>query len=134
MTNFNFLKQQTQDFNTINNIRDLVEDNHGNIWFTHGNQSELFLPKLDGRHFQSYNIGQQRFVSINLIDSKGRVWLTSQGQNNNYNLLTFDGKSLVKLASSSRLGCNYLSSIFEDHSGNIWIGSENGLFRYNNNS
>ncbi|TPV32758.1 GHKL domain-containing protein [Paucihalobacter ruber] len=132
LTNFNFLKQPTQDYGTINNIGNLVEDNHGNIWFTHGNRDEVFLTKYDGTHFQSYNMGQERFVFIELIDSKGKVWLTSSEQNNNYNLLTFDGKSLVKITSSNNLGGFYFSSVFEDHLGNIWIGSEGGLYNYNN--
>ena len=134
LTNYDFLKQPTQDFSTKNYIYTIDEDALGNIWFTHGNRDEFFLTKYNGTHFQSYTIGQQAYVSIELIDSNGKLWLTSQDINtrsNTYNLLIFDGKSLLKLTSSTRLGGFFLSSVFEDHLGNIWIGSVNGLYKYN---
>jgi signal transduction histidine kinase/streptogramin lyase len=133
LINYNFLKQPTENYRTKNNIGNITEDAIGTIWFTAANGT---LTKFDGEFFQSYNISSNNsYTQIEHIDSQGRLWLVEQIQRGNgidSNLLMFNGESLQKITSSSLLGDFFLTCMFEDQSGSLWIGTTQGLYQYAN--
>lgn len=62
-------------------------------------------------------------------DHKGLLWLVNGGEN----ICVYDGNSFRKLGNANSylkplLDCNY-SSVEEDGNGNLWLGSNNGLWK-----
>ncbi len=67
-------------------------------------------------------------TGIGLIfeDSKGNYWFGSHKEG----IAIFNGKSFEYLTIDKGLPSHQISSIQEDDSGNIWIGTSNGVSRY----
>ena len=64
------------------------------------------------------------------IDSKGTLWMT-MGQRGFYSLNPRSMSSLRSYGPEDGLSNMYVSSIVEDNHGFLWMGTENGLFRFN---
>ena len=64
-------------------------------------------------------------------DSKGFLWLGNQRTG----LMRYDGYKMVQYLNqandSSSISNNYITSILEDSSGRLWVGTAKGLNRYN---
>ena len=78
----------------------------------------------NGNNYQ--NILQGNAVFAMYKDRKSKVWV---GTNNG--LFRLDGNGAIesyatKFATAKRFTSPFVRSIFEDHSGNIWVGFENG--------
>lgn len=146
--------QNTTGIKLAQNITAVTEDNYQNLWvgtFSSG------LFKIDPERKSSYKYiihGDVKSgsvtdnISILFVDSKNRIWIGSRGNG----LVCFDEKTGgVKSFQSqnSSLSNNFITAIAEDKSGNIWIGTSNGLnklekdernfikyfsYRYNRNS
>jgi len=111
-------------------INDLETDQQGNTYIaTAGNG--LLLYKKGAKHAvtltiksQTKGIGNTHIQSIK-IDSQQRVWAFIQG----YGLYQLDKKtsSFVLVNSVVTLG-NVLEA---DKQGNLWLGTDNGVYRYN---
>jgi len=130
LINYSFQNQSAENTFNKNYIFSLREDDKGTIWFVQLDDKNPLLTKFDGEYFQSYVMGEGR-IEIEHIDSKGRLWLSqAAGNGRNSNLLMFDGDSLQKITSTRLLGQLSLLCVYEDQSGNIWIGSLQGLYQY----
>lgn len=123
--------KQLTGFNTnnglsANKIKNIFEDNEGNILFsTSGEGFDIFA----GERFVSFS--KRNGLKDNQVwaickDKKGRMWFgTNEG------LTMFDPKAEPELAyknigTEEGLSSNYIRSIVEDRSGNLWIGTWGG--------
>ncbi|MEP0367413.1 MAG: two-component regulator propeller domain-containing protein [Cyclobacteriaceae bacterium] len=117
------------------------EDSHGNIWIaTFG--SGIYWYSLDQKSIQSFDASDYRFDALAnadvrdvLIDSKDNVWIGST--NGLYHLkLGPEDTTITSYASwliqkEVHPSFNYVLSLYEDQSGNIWIGTDGaGLFKF----
>lgn len=101
-------------------IRDIVEDKSGNIWFCTGANGVV---KYSGPAFQKITEGSIRSI---MEDHDHNIWFAGYEGH----LSRFDGDYVSQFGPD--LG---YWSISEDQSGNLWIGTEvNGLIKYDNSS
>ena len=92
----------------------------------------LFAPPAFAQYqFDLWNTDNgmpQNFVKALVQTRDGYLWLTTSD-----GLVRFDGVrfTIFQRANSEGLNSTRLTTLFEDHQGNLWIGSEDrGLFRY----
>ena len=103
--------------------RNIIQDRNGNIWIA--SWDGIF--KYDGKSFTNITrkVSSARFFSV-LEDSKGNFWFCSIGSGVYY----YDGKSFRNFTTNAGLAGNSVSCIYEDKTGNIWFGTEDGASRY----
>lgn len=123
--------KQLTGFNTnnglsANKIKNIFEDNEGNILFsTSGEGFDIFA----GERFVSFS--KRNGLKDNQVwaickDKKGRMWFgTNEG------LTIFDPSleqefAYKNIGTEEGLSSNYIRSIVEDRSGNLWIGTWGG--------
>jgi signal transduction histidine kinase/ligand-binding sensor domain-containing protein/DNA-binding response OmpR family regulator len=140
------IKNFRKIFDTTNSLRSnliscITEDSFGNIWIGTDDQGVSMYQKSTGEFIHYRNTTEnQNFISDNLItsisiDKKGFVWLgTPKGLNRlsiNYN----SGKATNQIFRKDQnhygaLNDDHITCLYIDHSGNIWIGTSQGLSRY----
>ena len=108
-----------------NDIRFILEDKMGNLWFGTGRGAS----KYDGKAFITYTT-EQGLVSNSiwsiLEDKTGNLWFGTYGGVSKY-----DGKSFTTYTTEQGLANNSIWSMLEDKTGNLWFGTEGGgLSRY----
>ncbi len=117
-----------------NTVTKIWQDQDGFMWFgtRHG------LNKFDGRFFTQYFAGRDSTtlsdsrINDATIDKNGNFWLATDRGINFYNPKegTFS-RFLHDPDDPNSLGSNFAVSLFVDHEGVIWIGSEGqGLTRF----
>ncbi len=110
-----------------NVLSKVVVDKFNNKWI---GSIDRGLMKFDGNNWTSYdNTGVIEGFRIQdiLVDKKGIVWVaTIRG------LFNYDGITWKNL--TNNLPSNNATALEEDSFGNIWIGTPDGLVKYNNNS
>jgi ligand-binding sensor domain-containing protein/signal transduction histidine kinase len=118
-------------------IRKIFQDSHGFLWFctTDG------LSRFDGYRFATYTAKNGlafSFVNDMLESRVGVYWIATNGGG----VSRFDPSASALSGANAtgkadlfityRIGddsANKVNTIYEDHSGNIWAGTDNGLFR-----
>jgi len=105
------------------NIRCMLQDKSGNIWFgTDGG-----ISKYDGKSFTHYTdkegLPSNAVWSI-LEDENGNLWFGTNGGVSKY-----DGKSFTHYTDKEGLSNNVVWSILEDKSGSLWFGTNSGVSR-----
>ena len=111
-------------------VNSLMRDSRGFLWVC----TRDGLSRFDGAHFVTYQVGDKNAppgIESILETRKGIYWITTTG-----GLYRFDPRVLPATASDSdrpRLNAEFVSdnrfTLFEDHSGNLWGGLNNGLYR-----
>lgn len=113
---------------SISNISDLRQDSNGDYWIMHYNGT---LEKLDGKtekviyrtKFLITKYGQLNYLFRLFCDSENNIWIftnsTSMG------LIWFEPERDQPTYFSS-ISSDIISSIIEDKSGKIWIGTDHG--------
>lgn len=119
-------------------VRDIIEDSNSNIWISSIN-SDLRLFR-NGK-FESYpipgdNNGTKPSKSTKaavyriMEDRRGILWAgTNQGVLAIENPLAAKGKKIHRFTTAQNLNDNTAGRLFEDHNGDIWVASENGVNR-----
>lgn len=113
-------------------ITRIFQDSHGFLWFctTDG------LSRFDGSGFTTYTAKDGlafSYVTAILESRRGVYWITTNGGG----VSRFDpsaGERGDQLFTTYRLDvetANKTNFVFEDHAGNIWVGTDNGLYRLN---
>lgn len=80
-------------------------------------------------NFQNYSVREgvaQSKVAAVLVDSRGFVWLGTQGGG----LSRFDGREFTTLSTREGLPGNQVQALWEDAKGILWIGTDKGLATY----
>jgi len=107
--------------------RNIIQDKKGNIWMA----SSEGIFKYDGQLFTNITakVSSARFFSV-LEDSKGNFWFGSIGSGVYY----YDGKSFKNFTTKDGLANNEVTTIYEDRTGDIWLGTNGGASRYDGKS
>ena len=116
----------TSDQGLVNNsVGCLMEDSNGNIWI--GTQGGISI--YDGNSFKNYTedngLASNDINSIAELDG-GIFWIGSRGS-----ACSFDGEKFQLLQpDSTSTPFHNIRSIIKDKTGNIWLGGDSGLWRY----
>lgn len=119
-----------------NQVRQIVQDDNGFLWFATRNG----LIKYDNRSFKIFqkDLEKENTLPTNilfslLLDSKGMLWVGTYGSGVtrfDTNLEEFIPIPVIN-DSLKTYGKIYVFSLLEDKQQNIWIGTDKGLFKYN---
>lgn len=109
----------------INNIVvAIMEDSDGDIWF--GTPGGLSILTSDG-FINVPNIGGlPADVSSLLKDEDENIWIGTF----NLGLFLLNSEGLFQILDNNCIQCNIVNSIYEDSAGDLWVGSEADLKRY----
>ncbi len=121
------------------NVNCLAVDRSRNIWIGTGNIMEISggLAKFDGKNGTIYNTSNSAFphfrgmsVSCIVADRNNNIWIGILGDY--VELVKYDGTNwTVYNTSNSGFPDNFVGPLAVDGSGNIWIGTEDGLVVFN---
>lgn len=106
-----------------------MEDLNGDIWYgSSGSGVYIYKPNLNGFDHYSFK-GNVRGGSIRSIirDRNNNKWIGTWG----VGLYIYNDTSFTALTEAEGLSNNFIWSLLEDSDGNIWIGTLNGLSKYN---
>jgi two-component sensor histidine kinase/ligand-binding sensor domain-containing protein len=110
-----------------NAVRSSVKDKDGALWFATSNG----LSKYHNGKFKTYTVSDGLPINNTralLIDKNGMLWIGTYGAG----LVRFkDGKFTTFTTKKDGLSHDYIHTLFEDSKGNIWIGTGNGVTKYN---
>ena len=115
-------------FDKKEDVRSFYEDNNGNMWICTSNgiyTSNLNTHKITAH----YSLGQNLIRSM-IIDSKGRRWVGTFGEG--VFLCSPEMKILKMFNVGNGFPSNTVNHIIYDKSGNIWVGTAEGLVKFNN--
>lgn len=107
--------------------RNIIQDRKGNIWIAAFDG----IFRYDGKSFTNITgkVSSARFFSV-LEDKKGNFWFASVGSGVYY----YDGKSFRNFTTKDGLANDRVTNIYEDKTGKIWFGTEDGASRYDGKS
>jgi signal transduction histidine kinase/ligand-binding sensor domain-containing protein/DNA-binding response OmpR family regulator len=135
-TNFTIYRHKQGDSTTLqaNEILSVYEDKAGNLWVgTSGGSLSLYDRKKDAFiNFPSN--GKQNTITNNVIngicsDYQGKLWIANYTGVNIIDLATKRVTNFpINVGNSHSTAC---MCVFEDIQHQIWIGTTEGLFRYN---
>ena len=140
MDNIEFHRYTTSDGLSTNwNINGIVQDEDGYIWVA----TSEGLNRFDGYDFKVFRYNPIDSISLRtnnvtslLIDSKNRFWLASFGApNGGISQWNSETETFINYKPEDS-DTNYLfpwalTKLFEDKSGNLWVGSVLGLDIFN---
>ncbi|GJM31178.1 MAG: hypothetical protein DHS20C18_01790 [Saprospiraceae bacterium] len=126
---------------TMNWVTDIMEDKQGNIWFC---RSGYGVCKYNGDSFTQFT--KEDGLSSNCVqtiqeDKQGNIWFGSRvaerdnpdadKRTGDGGLNRFDGKTFIQYPELEGLSKNDVYTVYEDKTGNIWIGATGvGIYRY----
>jgi len=107
------------------NVRDIMEDKTGNIWFA--SQSKGVF-RYDGKTIN--NISSQEGIGDNYVggiveDKAGNFWFTMKD-----GICKYDGKTFTNYTSKDGIGESEVWGIFIEQSGIIWITARGSTTRF----
>lgn len=111
---------------TLTNLLTIAEDDSGNLWAGNTNQ----LIKIDKRNRQHVFYEISKPVRGIYEDKNGNFWIGTEGGG----LLLFDRKSgtiVQRFSVEDGLCNNSILKILEDHKGQLWLSTFDGLSRFN---
>jgi ligand-binding sensor domain-containing protein/AraC-like DNA-binding protein len=105
-----------------------AEDRAGNLLI--GTDQALNIYNRNTGKFSSYSIKKDhthQSISAVFCDTKGRIWVGSTG------LYLFDPvkKDFTNYGNDSALKNAVVAAMLEDEKGNLWVSTNNGLYRFN---
>ena len=124
------IKSFSKSDSISNVVYGIAEDLNGNMWFTTANQGLL---KYDGKNFIHYSkknkLVSNSFQSL-ILDNYGNCIFAGDDGISIYNKDSKLFQNYSEEDGVSFTGPN-LNAIFKDKAGNIWIGTNQGLIKYN---
>lgn len=117
----------TTEFGLVSNIvYSIHESDQNQIWFSTYEGVSIF----DGSGFRNITIEEglpnERAEDL-LIDRNNQVWIGTYGGG----LAKLQGNKISVVRMANDINSNIVKSVIEDREGNYWLGTWNGLFRYN---
>ena len=103
----------------LNSVQAIIEDKQGNIWFTTWFEG---VCRYDGKSITNFKPnGEVWFAGLH-EDRKGNIWVGRRTKG----VCKFDGAHFSNVSQHGRFDSCGVNVILEDHSGNIWLGTEAG--------
>ena len=122
-----FTKVTGADGLFFENVRAIIEDNKGHIWL--GGKDGLW--RYDGSLYTNY---AKEFVGYIYEDKKGTIWTSSQSSHaQGWTLSFYESGPLSPVkanATEALTEAGMFFGILEDFNGHIWLGTLNGVYRY----
>ena len=122
-----------------NYITSLYQDKQHYLWVGTLNGLNKFDPRLNRFTRLKHKLGDLKSISSNYItsiygDTKGSIWIGTSG--GGINLYNPEKHSFKRIPCRKNTNANELNiyTFFEDSRGNLWAGTETGLYVYNNSS
>src|SRR3982750_3175248 len=122
----NFISYQNKDGLTSGNVKAMLKDRHGFMWFG----TDDGLNRFDGVNFTVYKhiVGDSTTVGGDNIsalyeDPSGNLWIGTNQSLSLYN------RSTDKFTSYTFMGNCAVRTICRDYSGNLWVGAHSGLYK-----
>ena len=119
-----------------NHVNKVIEDSNGNIWFATNNGISKWNPNSNQWSTFYDNKQEQAKVFLALCeDNKGNIW----GGTYSSGLYIIDGKTGKELnhyfqeKDESGFSAKFISDIFKDSHGNMWIGGTGNIICYKEN-
>ena len=109
-----------------NFVQTILEDRTGNLWF--GTISGGIC-KYDGKSFTTFTAKELKGDGVWALyqDSSGLIWISVTRTG----LCSYDGKTFTCYGEEDGAGIRVVQSLMEDASGQLWIGTSNGVYRFN---
>ena len=130
MSTFKHYQHDPTKNNSIskNDVRKIAEDANGNLWLCiHGKGVSCFNPEKET--FKNYPDLVSAWTYDLLIDREGTIWVTSNKGISKKTLNDTVFKHYLTDISFNALSDNHINCLFEDISGDIWLGTNHGLFK-----
>lgn len=129
------IKHKINDVNSLSddNVNDIIEDSHGNIWFATNNGINRYTPATGKwlRMFVNEQNQSQVFLSL-CEDADGHIWAGSYASG--LYIIDADGHIIAHHSSKDSDGQyanDFVFDIIRDSQNDIWIGGVNDdVFRY----
>jgi len=125
----------TTEHGMSRNIVSILEDGHGDIWFSGERKAEARGPvrpvviKVTGEpgrgEFTAFTTEDglpAEIAGSMLEDGQGNIWIGTKGAG----LGMFDGREWKVFTTKNGLPKNYIESMLEDRGGNLWFGTRGG--------
>ncbi|MDP4187725.1 MAG: two-component regulator propeller domain-containing protein, partial [Bacteroidota bacterium] len=143
--NFKVYKSNSNDRNSLsgNFIHSLCQDRLGNLWIATNNGLDKFVLDKETIEHYRYNPHSNNSISslkINCIiqDHLGNLWIGTDDRGVDKLVYSSDEQKYIRFKHysmspgiKSTFPGNQVSAILEDKLGNIWIGTSQGLCRFN---
>jgi ligand-binding sensor domain-containing protein/two-component sensor histidine kinase len=117
----------TADGLARDSIHRIISDPLGYLWFCTSDG----LSRFDGYEFVNYSVAQglpHRVVYDLLITKSGDYWVATSGGLAHFNPFNTTPESKFKTyVPTQRPGSQSITSVYQDSSGTIWLGTDNGL-------
>ena len=122
------------------NVHCSMQDKKGNLWFGTTDQG---LFRYDGKSFSRFTkldgLANDGILSL-LADKSGGIWIGTVVGLSHFNGVSFDNIPLAfqsggqaypnRSPDKEMSGTNAVTAMMEDRSGGLWIGTDNGVYRY----
>ncbi len=135
-----FNREENSPFkNTRFTILKIVEDSINNLWLA-TNYGLVYFDRKNNRIKQySYDPNNPKSISFDLvesilIDKKNRFWITTRKGLNIFNPKAEIYNHITSTKNGRDITGTYFSEMIEDNEGNIWFGSQTGLYCCENTS
>ncbi|HZV70854.1 MAG TPA: two-component regulator propeller domain-containing protein [Saprospiraceae bacterium] len=119
----------------------MVQDKTGSFWFTMQGGITKYDPsaslRASGKTFTDITtkdgLGGTEFWGI-YMEKSGIIWITARGSTTRYDpsLDISDPKAFTVFTPEGGLNC-CIQSMYQDRSGNMWLGAGQGLYRFDGN-
>ncbi len=111
-------------------IRDIKQDSMGNMWLATLNGASKFNPTDDTIKFENFSfkdtIDENSIWSI-LVDQHENVWFCTTGNG----VIKLEKNQIHHFSETDGLISNEVFCVAEDHKGNLWFGTKEGVSRFN---
>ena len=115
---------QKSDGLTSDSISDIYEDREGNLWFTSNDGVDCFRETPVVTFYGPTKIGVNEADGIS-SSQDGTIWVSRPGS-----LGGIRDNKVFSLKSGRSLPGKLVTSVFEDHTGRMWVGIDRGLWVY----
>ncbi|MBL0035975.1 MAG: hypothetical protein IPP26_09440 [Flavobacteriales bacterium] len=116
-----------------NFVQSMLEDRSGNIWFgTRYGGLCMYDPsaslRAGGKAFTTFDRSEVNSDHIwtLLEDRSGAIWASADG----YGLCRYNGKAFTCYSERDCAALKDVQSLLEDASGQLWVGTSSGVYRY----
>jgi ligand-binding sensor domain-containing protein len=127
---FTLLKIPT--VNAVVVVRNMTQDDHGNLWLATENQGVLCYTGGSFKHYTAADgLGSDKTQCV-IQDKNGAIWIGATGggliYHNPMRQVTPNGKPFSRY--SEEKGSNEVGKLYLDKAGNLWVAVRGGVRRY----